>query len=166
MIQKINTGIPLNLNKRILLALFETSTWAFGSDYKRAVNFETFDAGFTLSSLGTNNSPLEVYGYVLLDIIQTHTPLKITNITRINWNWYNKNSNMEFHQDERDDNYYSMVYNLHTNDGGTEFKINDKVEFYPSVAGEALFFPSKIYHRGIAPKTTPNRFILNITGTL
>ena len=117
-------------------------------------------------SLGTNNSPLEIYGYVLCDMIQNHTPIKIKNITRINWNWYNKNSVTEFHQDSIDDNYYSILYNLHTNDGGTEFKINDKVEFYPSVAGEALFFPSKILHRGIAPKTTPNRFILNITGCL
>ena len=166
MIQKITTNFPISINKRILNALFEMRTWGFGYDYNKVNKPETFDSGFTLLSLGTNNSPLEIYGYVLCDMIQNHTPIKIKNITRINWNWYNKNSVTEFHQDSIDDNYYSILYNLHTNDGGTEFKINDKVEFYPSVAGEALFFPSKILHRGIAPKTTPNRFILNITGCL
>lgn len=84
----------------------------------------------------------------------------------MNWNWYNRNSVTKFHEDMEEDNCYSIAYNLHTNDGGTEFKINDKIQFYPSIEGEALFFPSKLLHRGIAPKTTPHRFMLNITGYL
>ncbi len=69
---------------------------------------------------------------------------------------------MTFHDDEKKDNYYSIVYNLHNNDGGTEFKINDKIEFYPSVVSQAIVFPSKLIHRGIAPNKFYNRFSLNM----
>lgn len=165
MIQKINTNVPSNTNVRILQALFEAKTWAFGYDNKKINKPEIFDSGFTLLSLGTK-SELEIYSYMLLDMVQEHTPLKIKNIYRMNWNWYNRNSVTKFHEDMEEDNCYSIAYNLHTNDGGTEFKINDKIQFYPSIEGEALFFPSKLLHRGIAPKTTPHRFMLNITGYL
>lgn len=37
---------------------------------------EIFDSGFTLLSLGTK-SELEIYSYMLLDMVQEHTPLKI-----------------------------------------------------------------------------------------
>ena len=166
MIQKITTGFPSSTNNRILQSLIENQNWGFGFDYTRISKTNQFDAGFTLLSLGTNDSKLEIYGYTLLDAVQKHTVIKIKNITRMNWNWYNKNSVTEFHKDNVEDNYYSILYNIHTNDGGTEFKINDKIEFYPSIEGEALFFPSKVLHRGIASKTTANRFILNITGTI
>ncbi len=65
--------------------------------------------------------------------------------------------------DSKLDNKYSILYNLHNNDGGTEFKINDKLKFFKSNESEAILFPSKIEHRGIAPKVNPNRFCLNIT---
>jgi hypothetical protein len=166
MIQKISTDFSSNTHKRILKALIENNNWGFGYDHELNLNPENFDAGFTLSSLQSHDSPLKIYAYFLFDIIQKHTPIKIKNITRINWNWYNKNSITDFHRDSREDNYYSILYNLHNNDGGTEFNVNNNIEFYPSIEGEALFFPSKILHRGIAPKKTANRFSLNIMGSL
>ena len=41
-------------------------------------------------------------------------------------------------------------------------KINDKIEFYPSVVSQAIVFPSKLIHRGIAPNKFFNRFSLNM----
>ena len=69
---------------------------------------------------------------------------------------------MQFHMDNHEDNRFSIIYNLHDSDGGTEFKINDKVDFHKSIESQAILFPSKLYHRGVAPKTNPNRFSLNI----
>jgi len=69
---------------------------------------------------------------------------------------------MEYHIDSNYDNLYSIIYNLHDNDGGTKFKINDKVTFYKANESEALLFPSKLIHKGVAPKKSLNRFSLNI----
>jgi hypothetical protein len=81
---------------------------------------------------------------------------------RVYWNWYAPGALMEFHQDGNKDNYYSIIYNIHNNDGGTEFNINNKIKFFKSVESEALLFPSILYHRGMAPKESLNRFALNI----
>jgi hypothetical protein len=99
---------------------------------------------------------------VIFDLINKKSILKFTEITRVYWNWYNSNSQTCFHPDSFEDNQYSIIYNLHNSDGGTEFKIEDKTIFYPSIESEALIFPSKIYHRGIAAKKNINRFALNI----
>jgi hypothetical protein len=50
------------------------------------------------------------------------------------------------------------VYNITSNDGGTW--IGDK--FYKSEAGRAILFPSWIPHRGVGPRESRQRFILNI----
>ena len=60
------------------------------------------------------------------------------------------------------DNKFSIIYNLHDNDGGTEFKINNEIKFYKSEESTALLFPSKIEHRGVSPTKDLNRFSLNI----
>jgi len=56
----------------------------------------------------------------------------------------------------------SIIYNVHSNDGGTEIKIGDKTEFVPSVSSQAILFPSCLWHRGISSKQDPQRFSLNI----
>jgi len=95
-------------------------------------------------------------------MVQKNMSMKFKDIKRIYWNWYHSTSLMEYHIDSNYDNLYSIIYNLHDNDGGTEFKLNDEIIFYKSVESKAIIFPSKISHRGVAPKKDLNRFSLNI----
>jgi hypothetical protein len=168
MIKKINTGIPTKTNKRIISVLSRINGWSFGYDNdSNQININKPDAGFFLKtytnySTYINNDNLNFFGYFVADIIEKNTFFKFKSINRIYWNWYNSGSNMQFHSDESLDKFFSIVYNLHTNDGGTEFSVNDKKTFYNSIESEALFFPSKIKHKGIAPTKDLNRFSLNI----
>ena len=168
MITEINTGIPSQTNKKIINELYLCESWLFGNDgvlpnknlYKR-------DAGFLLNTFNKNNQSrpneiLNTYAHVILDMVQNKIDLRFKDIVRIYWNWYHTESLMEFHQDGYHDNLYSIIYNLHNNDGGTEFKLNDETLFYKSIESKAMVFPSKIFHRGIAPKKDLNRFSLNI----
>jgi|TARA_B100000073_G_scaffold242771_1_gene203667 hypothetical protein len=166
MITKIDTQIPEQTNRRILAILLDVSGWGFGKDVRSVKNnVNKKDSGFLLSTYEyekDNDHVLNVYAEIIFDFIQKNSYLKFKHIYRIYWNWYHPGSEMTFHDDEKKDNYYSIVYNLHNNDGGTEFKINDKIEFYPSVVSQAIVFPSKLIHRGIAPNKFFNRFSLNM----
>ena len=109
-----------------------------------------------------NNDILNTYAQIIFDMVERKTFMKFKKINRVYWNWYHPGSVMKFHLDVEEDNKFSIIYNLHDNDGGTEIKINDKITFYKSKESEALLFPSKLYHKGIAPKENLNRFSLNI----
>ena len=81
-------------------------------------------------------------------------------IQRIYWNMYVNSSVMEYHRDQQaDNNCISIVYNLHTNDGGTNFK---DYETKSSKESQAIVFKSEKLHKGIAPKKIPFRFCVNI----
>jgi|TARA_R110000744_G_scaffold94515_1_gene182562 hypothetical protein len=166
MITKINTNILESTNKRIIDILFGSMGWRFATDTSNK-NINKSDFGFILSSLNEdqkhlNNEILNTYAYFILDNIQNNSSIKFKKIKRLYWNWYHPGSQMEFHTDENNDNNYSILYNLHKNDGGTQFIVNEKKFFYESIESEALVFPSKLSHRGIAPKKNLNRFALNI----
>ena len=167
MITIINTNIPKETNKRIINELYTLNSWFFGCDLSMQDVKHKKDSGFsnvtfTETGVGTNNDILNTYAHVIFDIIQKNSFMKFKKIVRVYWNWYHPNSVMQYHDDFTDDNRFSVVYNLHDNDGGTKFKINNKVKFYKANESEALLFPSKLYHKGVAPKKTPNRFSLNI----
>ena len=167
-IKKINTNTPTKTNKRIISLLSEIHGWGFGYDNNsNQINVNKPDAGFTLKTYNNsfkyiNNESLNSFAYFISDIVEKNTFFKFKLINRIHWNWYQPGSEMEFHSDESLDKYFSIVYNLHTNDGGTEFSVNDKNTFYNSIESEALFFPSKIQHKAIAPTKDFNRFSLNV----
>ena len=167
MITKINTEISKNTNKRIIETLYQIETWRFGVDNTLSKNVNKIDSGFMLVTYDVNynyygNDILNTYAQVIYDMVEEKTFMKFKKIDRVFWNWYHPGSIMEFHQDIKHDNKFSIIYNLHDNDGGTEIKVNDTNNFYKSIESEALLFPSKLYHRGIAPKENQNRFSLNI----
>tara|TARA_R100000951_G_scaffold10168_1_gene8732 strand:+ start:1591 stop:2106 length:516 start_codon:yes stop_codon:yes gene_type:complete len=166
-ITKIDTGIPKRTNKRIIDELYSLKTWFFGLDIniKNIINKQ--DQGFSSITMSNEqtfvvNDILNIFGYLVFDIVEKNSSMKFKKINRIYWNWYHSNSVMQYHYDDVRDNYFSILYNLHDNDGGTEFKINDKVTFYKANESEALLFPSKLIHKGVAPKKSLNRFSLNI----
>ena len=97
------------------------------------------------------------YGYVRFDGDKLTSIYIYPNGYEINDSWYS----VLFKYDLQD-NKFSIIYNLHDNDGGTEFKINNEVKFYKSEESTALLFPSKIEHRGVSPTKDLNRFSLNI----
>lgn len=81
-------------------------------------------------------------------------------VNRFLWNYYNTGSEGSLHQDIRDVNVnaHSIVYYLDDSDGGTY--VED--EFFPSKQGSAILFPSQLKHRGVGPKNSSNRFVLNV----
>lgn len=167
MITIINTNIPKETNKRIINELYNLKTWFFGCDVNMADVINKKDSGFSCVTFNAEkehhyNAILNTYGQVIFDVVHENSFMKFKKIVRIYWNWYHSNSVMHYHDDFEDDNKFSIVYNLHNNDGGTKFKINKKEKFYKANESEALIFPSKLYHKGIAPKKNPNRFCLNM----
>jgi hypothetical protein len=167
MITKINTNIPKNTNQKILDYLYASKGWYFGFDENNRMNKDKKDAGLLNVSFKEDgeyypNNILNTYADVIFDIVENNSFMKFKKINRIYWNWYHPGSVMQFHMDNKEDNKFSIIYNLHDSDGGTEFKVNDKITFYKSLESEAILFPSKLYHRGVAPITNLNRFSLNI----
>tara|TARA_R100001163_G_C5065472_1_gene203440 strand:- start:2833 stop:3351 length:519 start_codon:yes stop_codon:yes gene_type:complete len=172
MIQEIETGIPSDTNKRIIEVLFKLAAWQNAIEYK-GPSLNRPDAGFILSTFNTApnssycpNDVLNTYAYTVFDMVNKNTFTKFKQVNRIYWNWYHPGSEMKFHRDADGDNEYSILYNIHDNDGGTEIKINNEVKFYKSIESKALVYPSIIYHRGVAPKKDFNRFSLNILGAI
>lgn len=167
MITKINTNIPKNTNQKILNRLYTSKGWCFGFDENNHINKDKKDAGLitvTYNQKGDYyvDDVLNTYAQVIFDAVESNCFMKFKKIRRIYWNWYHPGSKMQFHIDTQGDNKFSIIYNLHDNDGGTEFKINDEITFHKSIESEAILFPSKLYHKGVAPKTNLNRFSLNI----
>lgn len=168
MITKINTDIPKQTNQRILDILFNLNGWNFATDDRFKINLNTLDSGFSFISYSQyqNHKPHEVlnaYAGFIFDMVREKSLIKFKEVDRFYWNWYHPNSKgTKFHIDDTDDNYYSIIYNLHTNDGGTKFKINDEIKFEESIESEAIVFPSKILHTGVAPTKSLHRFSLNI----
>jgi hypothetical protein len=162
MIEEINTNIPSNTNKDIINNLYSSENWYFGWDKNSNKNTDKKDSGFILNLNNHHDPVLSTYAQIIFDMVEKNTFIKFRKIERIYWNWYHPGSTTEFHYDSPEHNRYSIIYNLHNNDGGTEFMVDDKVKFIESKESTAIVFPSKIQHRGIAPKKNMNRFALNL----
>ena len=174
MVTKINNILPFQTNKDIIQMLINQARWKIASDVGRFEGEErntdvnkmldkninnagfshvTFDRKFNLHL----NTPLNLYGDIIFYTIKNKLKT-IQTLYRLYWNYYDTSSKAALHKDELEDGYYSIIYNLHTNDGGTE--INNK--FYPSIEGQALIFPSNVWHKGIASTKSKHRFNLNM----
>lgn len=163
MIKQFNIDIPSKTNNDIINLLHNDRNWYFGRDrHPLITNVNKKDAGFMLDSNNPVNPVLNTYAKIICNMVEKQSFMKFRTMYRVYWNWYHSNSSTSFHEDSPSDNSFSILYNLHTNDGGTEFKINEKTKFYQSQESMALLFPSKIQHKGIAAKNYPNRFALNV----
>ena len=140
-IEILKLPIPVLLNNNILNYLQQKGKWDFVFDTKRKNSFNNFG-----------------------DLIYFHCKekskkFKIEQITRFYWNLYSRSSKCIWHTDERGINeFVSIIYNLHDNDGGTEFESG----FIKSKDGEAIIFPSNLPHKGVGPKEYKWRLNLNI----
>jgi len=123
--------------------------------------FSNKNSGFSIVTMIEGkeqmNTVLNVYGEIIFNLIIKKLKTKAT-LDRIFWNMYLKDSETEIHTDRPYSNCFSVVYNLHTTDGGIE--INNK--FYPDLEGQAKIFNSNILHKGFGPKQDNVRFNLNL----
>ena len=163
MIQAINTHTPNLTNVNIIQELYKVANWQFPFE-KGKGDLNNFDQGMAYTSFKK-----DLFGFERHPVLNTFAEKvfntvtnKKGNIVRIYWNWYNQNSQTFFHKDNLQHNCFSILYNIHTNDGGTEFIVNNKNIFYKSNESEAILFPSLIEHRGVSPKKNKQRFSLNI----
>jgi len=147
--------------------------WGFATDtldgYKGLLNYVSNNKnyGFYLHTLLDDkdviNSPqsveLNTFGRILVDSICFRIGInEPVSIDRFYWNMYFNNSNMIEHPDWEDESRLTILYNLHTTDGGIEIGKT----FYKDNKGEAKIFHGVNLHKGIAPKKDPIRFNLNV----
>ena len=105
---------------------------------------------------------LFLYGKIVFQKVCHEVNFKKAKLIRLIYNMYYPHHNTSTHTDvtsvEENLECYSILYNLHTTDGGTEV---DNC-FYKDQMGQAKVFLSKINHKGIGPKKDNVRFSLNI----
>jgi hypothetical protein len=159
----LNNIIPKIINDNIINELI-SHPWRVAQDNTENVRkklFSEINGGFSLTTLKDGiiqtNTVLNVYGQIIFNIIIDKLKIK-ARLDRLFWNMYLKQSETEIHADKLDPEYFSLVYNLHTTDGGIE--IDNK--FYPDLESQAKIFKSNILHKGIGPKQDNVRFNLNI----
>ena len=172
MIEIINTSIPHKTNNRIIEHLTLNTKWMFAYDREEKhlivdnlTKANDNDSGFIFKSFSaehkyTADGFLNMFALLVKDICTEQSKRKIGEIIRIYWNMYVPSSKMKYHFDmPKGNNCVSIIYNLHSNDGGTDFKNNKIVK---SKEGQAIVFNSDSLHKGISSKIIPVRYALNI----
>jgi|DEB0MinimDraft_6_1074348.scaffolds.fasta_scaffold01914_8 hypothetical protein len=170
----IKNILPHQTNIKILLNLINHNNWCFPTDtindkkiiLEKFFKYNESNSGMMLMSYDKSNninlnSPLNLYGELIFDIIKSKSTYKLNDLVRIYWNYYDNSSVMKEHKDMLDDKHISIVYNLNNNDGGTE--INKK--FIESEESTAIIFKSNTLHKAVAPVKEKHRFSLNIVTT-
>ena len=171
-IEVLDIPFPKESNKQILSYLTGHTSWNFATDLGQdhlikdnITKQNGNDYGFYRRTFGDvpqnqHDAFLNTMAQTIKFMIDEKSNFNIGPIKRIYWNMYVNSSTMVYHRDkEIEDNCISIVYNLHSNDGGTNFK---NYKTITSKERQALVFKSEILHKGIAPKNIPFRFCLNM----
>jgi|TARA_R110002020_G_scaffold348523_1_gene562122 hypothetical protein len=169
---KIQNILPPEINKHIITKLCNQPNWCFPHDVENKTRKDFFNelvdknisnAGFSLVTYDRFNdirieTDLNLYAEIIFYFIKQKLKFNIHTLSRIYWNYYDNASVGNYHLDKNEVNYKSIIYNLHSNDGGTF--IQNK--FVPSKEGEAIIFSSNIKHKGTPPIKNKHRFNLNM----
>lgn len=171
-IELIDISFPKQLNKTLISYLISNTAWRFATDLNQdelirdnITKKNGFDYGFFIRTYDVKEQHyrddfLNNIAQTIKNMIDEKSNFNIGLIQRIYWNMYVNSSVMEYHRDQQaDNNCISIVYNLHTNDGGTNFKDYKTIS---SKESQAIVFKSEKLHKGIAPKKIPFRFCVNI----
>ena len=169
----LDLPVPHRMNEKIINYLGEQA-WNYVTDASEERHKEPFynivsnpllkDAGQAIISYKkygdfVNNNTLNFFGDYIFSLIQERSNFKIKDVFRFYWNLYTPQSVCQDHTDQQDlGRYISAIYNLHTNDGGTQVQN----QFIPSKEGQAVIFRSEKIHKGISSKTSNFRLSLNI----
>ena len=164
--------VPSEINKKIINYLGEQQ-WSYISDndskYKNSFynilsNPLIKDSGqaivsYMKNSPYKNDSTLNFFGDYIFSLIQERSKFKIKDLGRLFWNLYTPLSENKLHFDDNNvGKSISAVYNLHTNDGGTQVEN----QFISSKEGQVIVFKSEKIHKAISPKINNFRLSLNI----
>ena len=172
MINKIKNILPPEINRHIITKLCNQQNWGFPHDVESKTREDFFNevidksrpnAGFALVTYDKVRkvrieTDLNLYAEIIFYFIKQKLKSNLHTISRIYWNYYDNSSAGNYHLDAQESNYKSIIYNLHSNDGGTFIKN----KFIPSQEGEAIIFNSNIKHKGAPPIKNKHRFNLNM----
>jgi len=159
----LNDILPKETNIRIIEELCNHHWFiAFDKTNDRVKKiFSSKNNGFSVHTITNGkvdvNSILNFYGFIIFDIIKEKLKIK-AEIDRLYWNMYFKGAESEIHNDKQVEGFKSVLYNLHTTDGGTEVENI----FYKDLIGQAKIFDSHLLHKGIGSTQDNVRFNLNI----
>jgi len=179
-IEIFDLPVPKEINTEVINYLGNKGKWSFvleqipnssGQFSKVVTSDKTTDGGMFHITYSRSNSNLEVvpdqylndFGNWIYFFCKERTDLKIQYLERLYWNLYSPGASCNWHIDQDLGGYAgfyeSIIYNLHTNDGGTEFEGSQKIL---AKEGQAVIFPSHLRHRGLAPEKNKWRVSLNI----
>jgi len=97
-------------------------------------------------------------GMLITELICKKINLEYKKIDRFMWNFYKSGEKGKQHIDNKNENFYSIIYSLNTSDGYLE--VGDKKIY--DIEDEAKIFKSNIFHKGIGPIKDKFRLNLNI----
>lgn len=178
-IEHLNKVLSKDFNDNVLFELKSIAAWRISpdeyADNQGDLSVNASDSGMLINSynkdIGIPKNRTNDLEYSFLNVSAHHIFRSVLNKSQFNfynidlkrylWNYYNRSSDGVYHTDSQLDNAYSIVYYLHDSDGGTIIG-NDT---YSSISNDAIIFKSNIPHKGVGPKLSKNRFLLNIMFT-
>lgn len=173
MVKIFENILPPKINLEILKLLVKEHwhiSWDSFED-RRLINiFKNNNNGFNVITFQQEpncteiitDSILNLYAEVIGETVMHKLNVKNFKFERFFWNMYFKNSTSDIHKDRQTPGHLSILYSIHTTDGGTEIagkKYEDKM-------GVAKVFDSHIDHKGLSPIKDPVRFNLNIVAKI
>ena len=166
MLKKITNIIPSKVNKEIIKILQNTPGWYFGYDEKDQDDSLEKDQGLALQTFNEDadviisHQTLNMFAFIIANKVCDELSITFNKLHRVNYNFYHPLSFGKEHIDYEDNRFYTILYNLNTNDGYTSIE-NKK---FKSNESEALLFNSNKMHYGSGP-TEGLRYNLNIVFT-
>ena len=167
MINIVKDILPEKSNLTIIDGLIKSNNWYIASDKENDNRFldifkNKIHNGFSMKTFPCEQNEikkinLNIYGFIIIDIVCNRLNIKNYIVDRFLWNYYLSGNEGINHTDYDRDNFISILYSLHTTDGGIQIENT----FYKDVMGEAKVFKSNLIHRGIGPKQDLARFNLN-----
>jgi|TARA_Y100001951_G_C11257419_1_gene250281 hypothetical protein len=163
-VQLINDILTLEENSKLLDKLMYHQWYLTRCrDYQNLTEWVTAGnrSGFSVETLASGkpyDSNLNEEAFKITKIACEKAGITNYEIRRFLWNLYFPGDITEIHMDEEGDGFTSILYNVHTTDGGT---IIDNV-FYPDKMGQVKIYKSNVKHQGVAPVKDHTRLNLNI----
>ena len=100
------------------------------------------------------------YEFILPILNKLNSKATITARANLAPSVFYKEKSCAFHTDQKFNCKIAILY-LNTCDGGTEFKIKDKIHFVKSEENKIVIFNSDIEHRGTKSNDSDFRYLIN-----
>ena len=116
---------------------------------------------FTHSFYNNNTINCKTYHEYIIPILNKLNSKAIIEVrANLSPSVFYKENSCDFHIDQKFNCKTAILY-LNTCDGGTEFKIKDKINFIKSEENKIVIFNSNIEHRGTKSNDADFRYIIN-----